>query len=99
MAEHIPIEHVGTAYVDDPREVRRIDRLQKAAERDIARLKGAEPKKQGRKKRTPAGGHNVFFWVNSDDQDRLQALAAAEGVSPNVAAKRIVLRELQVVNP
>ena len=95
MAEHIPYRLGEVVYVDDPKEGARIDRLQKAAERDIARAaRGESSRKPAAKKRPPTRG-DVSFRMKPAEQARLQEIADAEGISPNLAAKRIVLRELE----
>src|SRR2546425_6884816 len=84
MAEHNPIRYIGDVWIDDPVEVERINKLEREADRDVARRR--------RKQRTATGGQVVHLWVNSQEQAELARRAEREHVSLGIAAKR-ALRE------
>src|SRR6266516_1304727 len=87
MAEHVAIRDLGDRVIDDPAEVERINKLERSADRELAR-------RQARKKRRPTGGRVVHMWVNSQEQAELAKLAERENVSLHVAAKRMLQRAL-----
>lgn len=87
MAELMEIRDLGDIEIDDPAEVERISKLERSAERELAR-------RQARKKRRPTGGRVVHMWVNSREQAELEKVANEEKVSLNVAAKRVLQRAL-----
>ncbi len=87
MAEHIEIRYVGDVVIDDPVEVERINRLEREADLDLARMRR-------RKRRTATGGQVVHLWVNSREQAELARRAAQQNVSLNVAAKRVLQEAL-----
>lgn len=87
MAEHVPIRDLGDVAIDDSAEVERINKLERSADRELAR-------RQSRKKRRPIGGRVVHMWVNSQEQAELAKLAERENVSLNVAAKRVLQHAL-----
>lgn len=86
MADHVPIGRMYEVVIDDPVEVRRIDRLEAEAERDIARM-------QKRRKRSP-GGRVLHVRVNSEELAELEKRAERDSVSIDVAAKRALLEGL-----
>lgn len=90
MAKDISIRDLGDVVIDDPGEVKRINRLERSADRELAR-------RQGRKKRRPTGGRVVHLWVNTQEQAELEKLAERENVSLNVAAKRVLQHALAQV--
>lgn len=87
MAKQIPIRDLGDVVIEDPAEVERINRLERSADREVAR-------RQSRRKRRPAGGRVVHMWVNSAEQAALAKLAERENVSLNIAAKRVLQQAL-----
>ena len=91
MAEHVPIRDLGDVVIDDPAEVERINKLERSADRELAR-------RQARKKRRPTGGRVVHLWVNTQEQAELAKLAEREKVSLNVAAKRMLQQALAAVS-
>ena len=88
MPEHAPIQDLGDEVIEDAAEVARINRLERSADRELAR-------RQARKKRRPTGGKVVHLWVNSQEQAALAERAARENVSLNVAAKRVLQQALR----
>lgn len=87
MAESVEIREVGDIEIDDPAEAERINKLERSADRELAR-------RQARKKRRPTGGRVVHMWVNSQEQAELEKVAERENVSLNVAAKRVLQKAL-----
>lgn len=87
MTQHVPIRDLGDVMVNDPTEVERINKLERSADRELAR-------RQGRKKRRPMGGRVVHMWINSQEQAELTRLAERENVSLSVAAKRLLRHAL-----
>ena len=87
MAERVPIRDLGDVVIEDAAEVERINKLERSADRELAR-------RQARKKRRPTGGRVVHMWVNSREQAELAKVAERENVSLNVAAKRVLQQAL-----
>ena len=84
-------------YIDDPAEIARLEQLEADAERDIPRIQREHDAAQKARNdvRQPVGGRNVVFRVSSTEQAQLEELAAVEGLTPNLVAKRIVLERIK----
>ena len=89
MADQMPMRSVGDVIIDDPAEVERINKLERSADRELAR-------RQARKKRRPTGGRVVHLWVNTQEQAELEKVAARENLSLNVAAKGLLRKALAI---
>ena len=81
--EDVKIENIREVVLDDPVELARIDKLEREADRDVARLRA-------RRKRSAAGGRVLHMWVNTKQQAELEKLAERDHVTLNVAAKHLL---------